>query len=190
MPINITMPALSPTMEEGNLSKWLVKEGDKVKSGDVLAEIETDKATMEVEAVDEGTVANLVVPAGTEGVKVNALIAIIAEEGEDGSTAAAGAGSAPKAEAKTEAPKEEAPKAETVSESPKAEKPVTDAAPAPSTPAPTADGQRVFSSPRARRLATAAGLDLSAGPVSGPPTHTAKADHQKAGASGDAPPAD
>src|SRR3546814_18466790 len=107
MPINITMPALSPTMEEGNLSKWLVKEGDKVKSGDVLAEIETDKATMEVEAVDEGTVAKLVVPAGTEGVKVNALIAIIAEEGEDVSTAAAGAGSAPKAEAKTEASKEE-----------------------------------------------------------------------------------
>ncbi|MGZ2424096.1 hypothetical protein ACVIRM_003058 [Rhizobium laguerreae] len=78
MPINITMPALSPTMEEGNLSKWLVKEGDKVKSGDVIAEIETDKATMEVEAVDEGTVAKLVVAAGTEGVKVNALIAVLA----------------------------------------------------------------------------------------------------------------
>ncbi len=75
MPINITMPALSPTMEEGNLSKWLVKEGDKVSSGDVIAEIETDKATMEVEAVDEGTVAKIVVPAGTEGVKVNAVIA-------------------------------------------------------------------------------------------------------------------
>src|SRR4029450_10070089 len=83
MPINITMPALSPTMEEGNLAKWLVKEGDKVKSGDVIAEIETDKATMEVEAVDEGTVAKIVVPAGTEGVKVNALIAILAAEGEE-----------------------------------------------------------------------------------------------------------
>src|SRR6218665_1386501 len=100
MPINITMPALSPTMEEGNLAKWLVKEGDKVKSGDVIAEIETDKATMEVEAVDEGTVAKLVVPAGTEAVKVNALIAILAADGEDVSAAAAGGGaSAPKAEA-------------------------------------------------------------------------------------------
>ncbi|RVI15711.1 biotin/lipoyl-binding protein, partial [Sinorhizobium meliloti] len=90
MPINITMPALSPTMEEGNLAKWLVKEGDKVKSGDVIAEIETDKATMEVEAVDEGTVAKIVVPAGTEGVKVNALIAVLAAEGEDVATAAKG----------------------------------------------------------------------------------------------------
>src|SRR6478609_8042317 len=107
MPINITMPALSPTMEEGNLAKWLVKEGDTVKSGDVIAEIETDKATMEVEAVDEGTIAKIVVPAGTEAVKVNALIAIIAEEGEDLAAAAAGAGSAPKAEA----PKAEAAKA-------------------------------------------------------------------------------
>ncbi|RVI51597.1 biotin/lipoyl-containing protein, partial [Sinorhizobium meliloti] len=99
MPINITMPALSPTMEEGNLAKWLVKEGDKVKSGDVIAEIETDKATMEVEAVDEGTVAKIVVPAGTEGVKVNALIAVLAAEGEDVATAAKGgngaAGAAP-----------------------------------------------------------------------------------------------
>jgi pyruvate dehydrogenase E2 component (dihydrolipoamide acetyltransferase) len=81
MPINITMPALSPTMEEGNLAKWLVKEGDKVAPGDVIAEIETDKATMEVEAVDEGTVAKIVVPEGTEGVKVNALIAVLAAEG-------------------------------------------------------------------------------------------------------------
>ena len=88
MPINITMPALSPTMEEGNLAKWLVKEGDKVAPGDVIAEIETDKATMEVEAVDEGTVAKIVVPAGTEGVKVNALIAVLAGEGEDASAAA------------------------------------------------------------------------------------------------------
>ena len=93
MPINITMPALSPTMEEGNLAKWLVKEGDKVSPGDVIAEIETDKATMEVEAVDEGTVAKIVVPAGTEGVKVNALIAVLAGEGEDaGAAAKAGGG--------------------------------------------------------------------------------------------------
>ncbi|MGZ2501651.1 pyruvate/2-oxoglutarate dehydrogenase complex dihydrolipoamide acyltransferase (E2) component [Rhizobium beringeri] len=110
MPINITMPALSPTMEEGNLSKWLVKEGDKVKSGDVIAEIETDKATMEVEAVDEGTVAKLVVAAGTEGVKVNALIAVLAADGEDVSAAASSAGSAapaPKADGAA-APKAEA----------------------------------------------------------------------------------
>ena len=91
MPINITMPALSPTMEEGNLAKWLVKEGDKIKSGDVIAEIETDKATIEVEAVDEGTVAKIVVPAGTEGVKVNALIAVLAADGEDVAAAASGA---------------------------------------------------------------------------------------------------
>src|SRR5690606_16596571 len=107
MPIEITMPALSPTMEEGNLAKWLVKEGDKVAPGDVIAEIETDKATMEVEAVDEGTVAKLVVPAGTEGVKVNAVIAILAAEGEDASAAAAG-GVAPKPEAKPEPVKQEA----------------------------------------------------------------------------------
>src|SRR5215217_4109772 len=99
MPINITVPALSPTMEEGNLSKWLVKEGDKVSPGDVIAEIETDKATMEVEAVDEGTVAKLVVQAGTEGVKVNALIAILAGEGEDAGAAAKGGGDAAPAKA-------------------------------------------------------------------------------------------
>ena len=82
MPINILMPALSPTMEKGNLAKWLKKEGDKVKSGDVIAEIETDKATMEVEAVDEGKIGKILVPAGTEGVKVNDVIAVLLEEGE------------------------------------------------------------------------------------------------------------
>ena len=106
MPINILMPALSPTMEEGNLAKWLKNEGDKVASGDVIAEIETDKATMEVEAVDEGTVARIVVPAGTEGVKVNALIAILAAEGEDAGAAAKSDGAAA---AKAEAPKKEVP---------------------------------------------------------------------------------
>jgi pyruvate dehydrogenase E2 component (dihydrolipoamide acetyltransferase) len=182
MPINITMPALSPTMEEGNLSKWLVKEGDKVKSGDVIAEIETDKATMEVEAIDEGTIAKIVVPAGTEAVKVNALIAIIAEEGEDVAAAAAGAGSAPK----TEAPKAEAAKADTASEASKSSVPVTDAAPAPSTPAPVADGKRVFSSPLARRLAKEAGLDLSAVTGTGPHGRVVKADVEKAATSGGA----
>src|SRR5512139_1232398 len=96
MAINIQMPALSPTMEEGTLSKWLVKEGDTVKSGDIMAEIETDKATMEFEAVDEGTIAKIVVPEGTDGVKVGAVIALIAGEGEDASAAAPAP--APKAE--------------------------------------------------------------------------------------------
>ena len=92
MPVNILMPALSPTMEKGNLAKWLKKEGDKVKPGDVIAEIETDKATMEYEAIDEGTLAKIVVPEGTQDVPVNQLIAVLAEEGEDVKTAAAGAG--------------------------------------------------------------------------------------------------
>ena len=83
MPINILMPALSPTMEKGNLAKWLKKEGDKVKSGDVIAEIETDKATMEVEAVDEGTIAKILVPEGTQDVPVNDIIAVLAGDGED-----------------------------------------------------------------------------------------------------------
>ncbi|MCD8520369.1 MAG: biotin/lipoyl-binding protein, partial [Alphaproteobacteria bacterium] len=83
MSINVTMPALSPTMTEGNLAKWLKKEGDKVEAGDVIAEIETDKATMEVEAVDEGVLGKIVVPAGTEGVAVNTVIAVLLEDGED-----------------------------------------------------------------------------------------------------------
>jgi pyruvate/2-oxoglutarate dehydrogenase complex dihydrolipoamide acyltransferase (E2) component len=92
MPTDILMPALSPTMEEGKLAKWLVKEGDQVSSGDIIAEIETDKATMEVEAVDEGTVAAIKVPEGTEGVKVNTVIAVLAGEGEDASAAAESGG--------------------------------------------------------------------------------------------------
>ena len=110
MPINILMPALSPTMEKGNLAKWLKKEGDKVKSGDVIAEIETDKATMEVEAVDEGTIAKILVPEGTQDVAVNDVIAVLAGDGEDVKAAGAGAASAPKAEAKP-APAAEAPAA-------------------------------------------------------------------------------
>ncbi|BBC00041.1 pyruvate dehydrogenase E2 component (dihydrolipoamide acetyltransferase) [Bradyrhizobium elkanii USDA 61] len=105
MPINILMPALSPTMEKGNLAKWLKKEGDKVKSGDVIAEIETDKATMEVEAVDEGTIARILVPEGTQDVPVNDVIAVMAGDGEDVKAAAsAGAGAAPAAKP-AEAPK-------------------------------------------------------------------------------------
>ncbi|TIR24218.1 MAG: pyruvate dehydrogenase complex dihydrolipoamide acetyltransferase [Mesorhizobium sp.] len=185
MPINITMPALSPTMEEGNLSKWLVKEGDKVSPGDVIAEIETDKATMEVEAVDEGTVAKLVVPAGTEGVKVNALIAILAGEGEDaGAAAKSGGAAAPKAEA----PKAEAPKAEAPKEAPKA----ATAAPAPAKPEPApvanghAAGDRVFASPLARRIAKDAGVDVTALTGSGPHGRVVKVDVEAAIASGGA----
>ena len=97
MPTNILMPALSPTMEKGNLARWLKKEGDKIKSGDIIAEIETDKATMEYEAVDEGTLAKIVVPEGTQDVAVNAVIAVLAGEGEDVKAAAASAKAAPAA---------------------------------------------------------------------------------------------
>ncbi|WP_320200006.1 pyruvate dehydrogenase complex dihydrolipoamide acetyltransferase [Agrobacterium sp. rho-13.3] len=187
MPINITMPALSPTMEEGNLTKWLVKEGDKVGPGDVIAEIETDKATMEVEAVDEGVVAKLLVPAGSEGVKVNAVIAILAGEGEDVAEAAKGGDAAPaKAEAPKQEAKTEAPKAEAAAPA-KAEKPVADQGPAPSTPPPVAkSGERIFASPLARRLAKDAGLDLVAVSGSGPHGRIVKTDVEKAVASGGA----
>src|SRR5712671_3480107 len=129
MPTNILMPALSPTMEKGSLAKWLKKEGDKVKSGDVIAEIETDKATMEVEAVDEGTIAKIVVPEGTQDVAVNEVIAVLAGEGEDVKAAAAGAGAA-------SAP----PKAAPAAEAPPAAKPAPTpaAAPAPKAAAPAA----------------------------------------------------
>ncbi|MQB36693.1 pyruvate dehydrogenase complex dihydrolipoamide acetyltransferase [Agrobacterium tumefaciens] len=179
MPINITMPALSPTMEEGNLAKWLVKEGDKVAPGDVIAEIETDKATMEVEAVDEGIVAKLVVAAGTDAVKVNALIAILAAEGEDVAEAAKGGNAAPApSQAKAEALKEEKTEAAPV----KAEQ-----AAAASTPAPVAkSGERIFASPLARRLAKEAGLDLTAVSGSGPHGRIVKTDVEKAAASGGA----
>ncbi len=177
MPINITMPALSPTMEEGNLAKWLVKEGDTVKSGDIIAEIETDKATMEVEAVDEGTVAKIVVPAGTEGVKVNALIAVLAADGEDVAAAASGAGSAAPAPKAAEAPKTEAAPA---APAPAAAAPAPAAAPA----VVSAGGNRTFSSPLARRLAKEAGIDLSAIAGSGPHGRVVKSDVEAAVAGG------
>jgi pyruvate dehydrogenase E2 component (dihydrolipoamide acetyltransferase) len=185
MPINITMPALSPTMEEGNLSKWLVKEGDTVKSGDVIAEIETDKATMEVEAVDEGTVAKIVVPAGTEGVKVNSLIAILAAEGEDVKAAAAGGGGS----APAPAPAGSAPAGAKAEAAPAAATPAPAAAPAP-TAAPAAvssvpaSGTRTFSSPLARRLAKEAGLDIAQVSGSGPHGRVVKSDVEKAVVSG------
>ncbi|MDF2618991.1 MAG: pyruvate dehydrogenase complex dihydrolipoamide acetyltransferase [Xanthobacteraceae bacterium] len=182
MSIEILMPALSPTMEKGNLAKWLKKEGDKVAPGDVIAEIETDKATMEVEAIDEGTLAKIVVPEGTADVPVNQIIAVLATEGEDAKAVAAGGAAAP---AKAEAPKAEAPKAE----APKAPEPApAAAAPAPAAPAPAApaaapartDGERVFASPLARRLAKEKGVDLSAVKGSGPHGRIVAADVEAA----------
>ncbi len=171
MPINITMPALSPTMEEGNLAKWLVKEGDKVKSGDVIAEIETDKATMEVEAVDEGIVAKLVVSAGTQGVKVNSVIAILAGEGEDVGAAASGSVAAPTAAAP--APTVAVPVAAPVASAAPAASPVA-AAPAKS------EGERTFASPLARRIAKDAGVDVAKVTGSGPKGRVVKADVEAA----------
>src|SRR4051812_39471534 len=169
MPINILMPALSPTMEKGNLAKWLKKEGDKVKSGDVIAEIETDKATMEVEAVDEGTIAKIVVPEGTQDVPVNDVIAVLAGDGED--VKAAGAAPQQKAEAKAEAkPEAKEAKAEAPKEKPEPAPAAKAPSPAPAaTPAPQGNGHaRIFSSPLARRLAKEAGIDVARINGSGP----------------------
>jgi len=164
MPINILMPALSPTMEKGNLAKWLKKEGEKVKPGDVIAEIETDKATMEVEAVDEGTLAKIVVPEGTADVPVNQLIAVLAGEGEDVKAAAAKAGSGA-ASKPAPAPKPSAPPpiaAPAAAVAPAAK-------PAAPPPKPAVDGHgRVFSSPLARRLAKEGGIDIARIAGSGP----------------------
>jgi pyruvate dehydrogenase E2 component (dihydrolipoamide acetyltransferase) len=178
MPINILMPALSPTMEKGNLAKWLKKEGEKVKPGDVIAEIETDKATMEVEAVDEGTLAKIVVPEGTADVPVNQLIAVLAGEGEDVKAAAAqaGAGAAPKAAPapKPSAPPPQAPQAAPAPAAKPAAPPppppqtATAPAAAPARPATNGHGGRVFSSPLARRLAKEAGIDIARVAGSGP----------------------
>ncbi|HEV2554218.1 MAG TPA: pyruvate dehydrogenase complex dihydrolipoamide acetyltransferase [Bosea sp. (in: a-proteobacteria)] len=175
MATNILMPALSPTMEKGNLAKWLKKEGDTIKSGDIIAEIETDKATMEVEAVDEGILAKILVPDGTADVAVNEIIGVIAAEGEDVKAA-----SAP---AKAEAPKAaDAPKAEAA----KAEAPAPAAA-APAAAAPAASsGERPFASPLARRLAKEAGLDLSKVQGSGPHGRIVEKDIEAAKAGGGA----
>ncbi|MDW3183924.1 pyruvate dehydrogenase complex dihydrolipoamide acetyltransferase [Roseobacter sp.] len=172
MPTEILMPALSPTMEEGTLAKWHVKEGDTVSSGDIMAEIETDKATMEFEAVDEGTIGKILVAEGTEGVKVNTAIAVLLEEGEsaddiDTSTPA------PEAAQAADAGNEAAPAA--------SEAPATPAAG--STPAPqAADGTRIFASPLARRIAADKGLDLADIKGSGPHGRIIKADVEGASA--------
>jgi pyruvate dehydrogenase E2 component (dihydrolipoyllysine-residue acetyltransferase) len=168
MPINILMPALSPTMEKGNLAKWLKKEGDKVKSGDVIAEIETDKATMEVEAVDEGTIAKILVPEGTQDVPVNDVIAVMAGDGEDVKAASSGAGAASKpAEAPAAKPAAEAPAAAPVAKP--ATGPTQAAAPQAAASASQANGHaRIFSSPLARRLAKEGGIDITRINGSGP----------------------
>jgi pyruvate dehydrogenase E2 component (dihydrolipoamide acetyltransferase) len=173
MPIELKMPALSPTMEEGTLAKWLVKEGDKVASGDILAEIETDKATMEFEAVDEGTIAKIIVPEGTDGVKVGAPIAILAGEGEDASAASA----APKADTPAPAPPKAVPEPKadaTPKAAPPPQAPVETPA-APPQPA-RAEGDRVKASPLARRLAQAQNIDLGAIQGSGPGGRIVRAD--------------
>jgi pyruvate dehydrogenase E2 component (dihydrolipoamide acetyltransferase) len=156
MPVQILMPALSPTMTEGNLAKWLKKEGDKIKSGDILAEIETDKATMEFEAVDEGILGKILVPAGTQGVAVNTPIGVMLEEGEDASALAKVAAPAAPAPAATAAPA-----------------PAAAAAPAP-TMAPK--GDRVFATPLAKRIAKDMGVDLKSITGSGPHGRIVKAD--------------
>ncbi len=161
MPINVTMPALSPTMTEGNLAKWHKSEGDAVKAGEVIAEIETDKATMEVEAVDEGVLGKIIVPAGTEGVAVNSVIAVLLEDGESAKDIKVDAPASPAKEVKAE-PKAEAPKAA-----------VAQAAAVPTAPN---KGGRVFASPLAKRLAAEKGIDLVGVQGSGPHGRVVKAD--------------
>jgi len=177
MPIELKMPALSPTMEEGTLAKWLVKEGDQVASGDILAEIETDKATMEFEAVDEGTIAKILVAEGTDEVKVGTVIALIAGEGED-------AGAAASAPAPAPAPAPAAAPAPTPASAPAP----AAAAPVPA-PAPAASGDRVKASPLARRLAGQQGIDLGGLTGSGPGGRIVKADLAGAAGKPSAPPA-
>jgi pyruvate dehydrogenase E2 component (dihydrolipoamide acetyltransferase) len=178
MPIELLMPALSPTMTEGNLARWLKKEGDHISAGEVIAEIETDKATMEVEAVDEGTLGKIVVAEGSEGVPVNAVIGLILEDGEDSSALEGFKAQAPaEAEAPAAAPKEE-PSAPAPAEKASAK------AAAPATPATRAgngaDSGRIFASPLAKRMAGQAGLDLAALQGSGPRGRIVKADIERA----------
>jgi pyruvate dehydrogenase E2 component (dihydrolipoamide acetyltransferase) len=169
MPIEILMPALSPTMTEGNLAKWLKKEGDEVHSGDVLAEIETDKATMEVEAVDDGTIGKILVPEGAQGIKVNAPIALLLGEGEEASALAnlAAPPPEPSPDAPTRQARESPPPPDVTSEP---------AAPPASAPSGERGEGRIFASPLARRMAQHAGLDLAAIRGSGPQGRIVKAD--------------
>jgi pyruvate dehydrogenase E2 component (dihydrolipoamide acetyltransferase) len=200
MPVNILMPALSPTMEKGNLSKWLKHEGDKVKAGDVIAEIETDKATMEYESIDDGVLAKIVVPEGTQDVSVNALIAVLAQEGEDPKVAAATAGKSAGPIAKAVASTDKPTSAPSPSPQPS---PLRGEGVAPSAPqartAPSPHGgegrgegartnfgsDRVFASPLARRLATGAGIELARIAGSGPHGRIIARDVEAAKSGGD-----
>ncbi len=173
MPIEILMPALSPTMEEGTLAKWLVKEGDEVQSGDIIAEIETDKATMEFEAVDEGIMGPILVPDGTEGVAVNTAIALMLEDGEEAGDVAVPA-------APTAAPARAA--------SPAGGAPTAGGSDKPAPPAPqTSTGNRVFASPLARRIAANTGIDLATITGTGPKGRIIKVDVENASPSASAP---
>src|SRR5215468_2105474 len=167
MPTNILMPALSPTMEKGNLARWLKKEGDKIKSGDVIAEIETDKATMEYEAVDDGTLAKIMVPEGTQDVAVNSVIAVLAGEGEDVKKAAGSAKAAAPVAAQAAAKPAPAPAPKPVA--PAVAPHAPRASPAPRPPVQQSHGtNRIFSSPLARRLAKESNIDLGRVQGSGP----------------------
>jgi pyruvate dehydrogenase E2 component (dihydrolipoamide acetyltransferase) len=183
MPVQILMPALSPTMEEGKLAKWLVKEGDVVKAGKVIAEIETDKATMEVEAVDEGVVGRLLIEAGAEGVKVNTPIAILLLDGENASVIPAGAPAAtgaPPPAAKPAAAPAPAAQPAAIPAAPQATAPPPPAA----APAANGHGGRIFASPLARRIAKDSGIELAAVKGSGPRGRIIKADIEAAATSG------
>ncbi len=174
MPIKVLMPALSPTMTEGTLAKWLVKEGDSIDSGDVIAEIETDKATMEVEAVDAGTIGKILVADGTEGVAVNTLIALVLEDGEDTSALDAAATATPAPVPTTEPAPESA------------SSPASAVASTPAATSKTATGDRVFASPLARRMASQGGIDVAAISGSGPKGRIVKRDVEEALARGTA----
>src|SRR3954471_17219059 len=193
MATNILMPALSPTMTEGTLARWLKKEGDSIKAGDVIAEIETDKATMEVEAVDEGVLGKILVADGSPNIAVNAPIAILVEEGEPVPPGAAAPAPAPAPQKQEAAPKAEAaPKSEVASPTPKTE-PAPGPAPGPKAPAGNGhdtSGERIFASPLARRMAQQAGIDLRSLKGSGPNRRIIRVDIEAARKGGAAPAAE
>ncbi|MFL5289333.1 MAG: pyruvate dehydrogenase complex dihydrolipoamide acetyltransferase [Rhodopila sp.] len=193
MATNILMPALSPTMTEGTLTRWLKKEGDNIKAGDVIAEIETDKATMEVEAVDEGVLGKILVADGSPNIAVNAPIAILVEEGEPVPSGAAAPAPAPAPQKQEAAPKAEAaPKSEVASPTPKTE-PAPGPAPGPKAPAGNGhdtSGERIFASPLARRMAQQAGIDLRSLRGSGPNGRIIRVDIEAARKGGAAPAAE
>ncbi len=191
MPIQILMPALSPTMEEGTLAKWLVKEGDEINAGDVIAEIETDKATMEVEAVEEGVLGKILVPGGSENVAINTVIALILEEGEDAGALEGADVAAPAPQSPSPSP-EPSPQGEGVSSQPASTPQISsaDASPSPRRGKDRGEGvSRIKASPLAKRLAKEAGLDLAIITGTGPGGRIVKRDVLNAPASAAAAPA-